>query len=97
MRKNGRVRYCWDGDTARGGGEGSDLSVGGGGGGVLGRGARDRWVVEGVYNDGTRSRVGIVERDGVRGQQQTLMPPAASMAAWMTALLDARCAKTMQA
>ena len=56
-----------------------------------------RWVVEGLYNGGTRSRVGRVGKDGMRGQQHTMTPPAAAMAAWLTALLYASCPKALQA
>ena len=48
MRKIDIVRYCWDGDTARG--KGGELSGGGGRGELWGtweRGARGRWIVEG--------------------------------------------------
>ena len=53
--------------------------------------------MEGVYNDGTISRVGRVGRSGVRGQQQTMTPPNAPMAAWLTALSNASCPKAKQA
>ena len=65
--------------------------------GYLEKGTKGRWVVEGVYNEGTRSRVERVGRGGVRGQQQTMTPPAAAMAAWLTALLAARFPKALQA
>ena len=53
--------------------------------------------MEGVYNDGTISRVGRVGRIGVKGQQQTKIPAAASMAAWLTALFFASFPKAKQA
>ena len=51
----------------------------------------------GLYNGGTRSRVGRVGNDGMRGQQHTMTPPAAAMAAWLTAFSIARCPKAWQA
>ena len=53
--------------------------------------------MEGVYNDGTRSRVGRVGRGCVIGQQQTMTPPAAAISALLSAILAARFPKAQQA